>query len=131
MKVSSSAPLDENSIGLSAREKTRCAGSSVGTISPCGIDIFIGCLFDGTRNHRLNSLRRGDFTQSNISRLFDVFDRCVSPGTGVRRIQLSCTECIWWLRMRCVARSRWIWWMARTASRSSTPTCVVDEGAFE
>ncbi|MFE6014921.1 phospholipase effector Tle1 domain-containing protein, partial [Bacillus thuringiensis] len=89
MKVSSSAPLDENSIGLSAREKSRCAGSSIGTISPCGIDIFIGCFFDGTRNHRLNSLRRGDFTQSNISRLFDVFDRGILPGTGVRRSQFS------------------------------------------
>ncbi len=58
-------------------------------ISPCGIDVFIGCFFDGTRNHRLNSLRRGDFTQSNVSRLFDVFDRGILPGTGVRRSQFS------------------------------------------
>ncbi len=39
--------------------------------------------------------------------------------------------CTWWPRMKYAARSRWTWWMARTASRSSTPTCVVDEGAFE
>ncbi|AWT15984.1 DUF2235 domain-containing protein [Stenotrophomonas maltophilia] len=89
MRVSSSAPLGEDSIGLSVREKARCAGSSVGMISPCGIDIFIGCFFDGTRNHRLDSLRRGDFTQSNVSRLFDVFDRGILPGTGVRRSQFS------------------------------------------
>ncbi|WP_248858206.1 DUF2235 domain-containing protein [Stenotrophomonas maltophilia] len=32
---------------------------------------------------------RGDFTQSNISRLFDEFDRGIFPGTGVRRSQFS------------------------------------------
>ncbi|MBE5271164.1 DUF2235 domain-containing protein [Stenotrophomonas sp. B2] len=60
---------------LNDREAARNAGASAGSSSDCGTDLFLGCFFDGTRNHRLNSLRRQDKTESNISRLFDVFDR--------------------------------------------------------
>ncbi|HEL4111853.1 TPA: DUF2235 domain-containing protein, partial [Stenotrophomonas maltophilia] len=59
---------------LSLRETGRYAASCAGSESACGIDVSIGCFFDGTRNHRLASRMRGDMSESNVSRLFDVFD---------------------------------------------------------
>ncbi|MCU1091066.1 DUF2235 domain-containing protein, partial [Stenotrophomonas maltophilia] len=75
MRVAASSPASDNMTELNDREAARNAGASAGSSSDCGTDLFLGCFFDGTRNHRLNSLRRQDKTESNISRLFDVFDR--------------------------------------------------------
>ncbi len=75
MRVAASSPASDNMTELNDREAARNAGASAGSSSDCGTDLFLGCFFDGTRNHRLNSLLRQDKTESNISRLFDVFDR--------------------------------------------------------
>ncbi|WP_181358723.1 MULTISPECIES: DUF2235 domain-containing protein [unclassified Stenotrophomonas] len=60
---------------LSHRELARNAGATIGSSFDCGLELFVGCFFDGTRNHRLNSRRQGNQTESNVARLFEVFDR--------------------------------------------------------
>jgi len=84
MRVVVSSPASENITELNDREAARSAGASAGSSSDCGIDLFLGCFFDGTRNHRLNSLRRQDKTESNIARLFDVYDRDQGSSPGGR-----------------------------------------------
>ncbi|HDS1675385.1 TPA: DUF2235 domain-containing protein [Stenotrophomonas maltophilia] len=44
----------------------------------------MGCFFDGTRNHRLASKKRKDMSESNVSRLFDVYDLGRAKGIGRR-----------------------------------------------
>ncbi|HDS1650517.1 TPA: DUF2235 domain-containing protein [Stenotrophomonas maltophilia] len=53
------------------------------------MDVSVGCFFDGTRNHRLASKRRGDKSDSNVSRLFDVYDADQLRREGQRRKKFS------------------------------------------
>ncbi|HDS1653790.1 TPA: DUF2235 domain-containing protein [Stenotrophomonas maltophilia] len=53
------------------------------------MDLSIGCFFDGTRNHRLASKKRGDMSESNVSRLFDVYDADRLRSEGRRRNRFS------------------------------------------
>ncbi|HGM5881672.1 MAG: hypothetical protein KH046_11970 [Stenotrophomonas maltophilia] len=86
MRVAVSPPASDSSASLSHRELARNEGANVESSSDCGAGIFIGCFFDGARNHRLNYHRLGNKTESNISRLFEIFNRdffCF-PGYQVR-----------------------------------------------
>ncbi|HDS1129879.1 TPA: DUF2235 domain-containing protein [Stenotrophomonas maltophilia] len=74
---------------LSHREMARNAGATFESSSDCGVELFIGCFFDGTRNHRLNSHRLGNRTESNISRLFEIFDRDQSGSPGQRTVRFA------------------------------------------
>ncbi|MBH1431485.1 DUF2235 domain-containing protein [Stenotrophomonas maltophilia] len=74
---------------LNRRELARNAGAIFGSFSECGVELFIGCLFDGTRNHRLNSHRLGNKTESNIARLFGIFDRDQSRSPSRRAVRFA------------------------------------------
>ena len=74
MKVYVSPLVSGRPAHLSLRDAGRYAASCVASPSACGTDVSIGCFFDGTRNHRLASKRRGDRSESNVSRLFDIYD---------------------------------------------------------
>ncbi|WP_350259526.1 phospholipase effector Tle1 domain-containing protein [Stenotrophomonas riyadhensis] len=74
---------------MNDREAARNAGASSGSSSDCGTDVFLGCFFDGTRNHKLDSHRRQDKTESNIARLFDVYDRDQGSSPGGRAARFA------------------------------------------
>ena len=84
MRVVASPPAYENMTKLSRREMARNAAAGVDSFSDCGVELFIGCFFDGTRNHMLNSRRQRNQTESNVARLFDVFDRDQGASSGGR-----------------------------------------------
>ena len=89
MRVAVSPPAFGSMTKLSLREMARNASATVESSSDCGVELFIGCFFDGTRNHRLNSHRLGNRTESNISRLFEVFDRDQSGGPDRRSVRFA------------------------------------------
>ena len=84
MKVVAAPPMSDPSMQLSLNELGRYSASRIVTESDCGIDVSIGCFFDGTRNHRLASKKREDMSESNVSRLFDVYDLERAKGVGRR-----------------------------------------------
>lgn len=89
MRVAVSSPASEHLTRLNDREAARNAGASSGSSSDCGTDVFLGCFFDGTRNHKLDSHRRQDKTESNIARLFDVYDRDQGSSPGGRAARFA------------------------------------------
>ncbi|AWT15986.1 hypothetical protein DM611_17725 [Stenotrophomonas maltophilia] len=89
MRVAVSSPASEHLTRLNDREAARNAGASSGSPSDCGTDVFLGCFFDGTRNHKLDSHRRQDKTESNIARLFDVYDRDQGSSPGARAARFA------------------------------------------
>jgi Uncharacterized alpha/beta hydrolase domain (DUF2235) len=89
MKVYVSSPVSDRPAHLSLRDAGRYAASCVASPSACGTDVSIGCFFDGTRNHRLASKKRGDRSESNVSRLFDVYDADRLRSEGRRRNKFS------------------------------------------
>ncbi|HEL3179615.1 TPA: DUF2235 domain-containing protein [Stenotrophomonas maltophilia] len=74
---------------LNVRDLGRYAASLGAPKSDCGVDLSVGCFFDGTRNHGLASKRRGDMSESNVSRLFDVFDVDKSSMENGRKTKFS------------------------------------------
>ncbi|MRI45299.1 hypothetical protein D5301_24200, partial [Stenotrophomonas sp. MH181796] len=89
VRVRVSTPTSEQPTQLSSNEAGRYAASLSESGSDCGVDLSIGCFFDGTRNHRLVSKRRGDMSESNVSRLFDVYDADRLRSEGRRRQKFS------------------------------------------
>ncbi|UUS14586.1 DUF2235 domain-containing protein [Stenotrophomonas sp. CD2] len=89
MRVRVSTPTSEQPTRLSSSEAARYAASLSESGSDCGVDLSIGCFFDGTRNHRLASKKRGDMSESNVSRLFDVYDADRLRSEGRRRNRFS------------------------------------------
>ncbi|HDS1653792.1 TPA: DUF2235 domain-containing protein [Stenotrophomonas maltophilia] len=84
MKVNVAPSVSDPSTQLSLTELGRYSAFRMGAETDCGVDVSIGCFFDGTRNHRLTSKRRKDMSESNVSRLFDVYDLERAKGVGRR-----------------------------------------------
>ncbi|MBA0429583.1 hypothetical protein D7Y53_06440 [Stenotrophomonas maltophilia] len=84
MKVNVAPSVSDPSTQLSLTELGRYSAFRMGAETACGVDVSIGCFFDGTRNHRLASKKRKDMSESNVSRLFDVYDLERAKGVGRR-----------------------------------------------
>ena len=89
MRVTTSRPVSEAATRLNLQEEAKGAGAALGSSSDCGLDVSIGCFFDGTRNHRLNAHRLQNRTESNVARLFDVFDLEQMRKPGERAVRFA------------------------------------------
>ncbi|HFK2921979.1 TPA: hypothetical protein ACGY72_003182 [Stenotrophomonas maltophilia] len=87
--MTTSRPVSEAATRLNLQEEAKGAGAALGSSSDCGLDVSIGCFFDGTRNHRLNAHRLQNRTESNVARLFDVFDLEQMRKPGERAVRFA------------------------------------------
>lgn len=85
MKTSIAPACPDAPTTLNDRERARQAGNAVEPGGAgCGIELYLGCFFDGTRNHRENAIARGDHTESNVGRLFDAFNKDIDRRYSAR-----------------------------------------------
>ncbi|CUJ59210.1 MULTISPECIES: T6SS phospholipase effector Tle1-like catalytic domain-containing protein [Achromobacter] len=79
-------PCREIPSDLDFREQRKACqrmGEKAGT--DCSIELFFGFFFDGTRNNMYMSERAGNHTQTNVARLYSVFDDAVDPSYSARQ----------------------------------------------
>ncbi|MFY0478130.1 T6SS phospholipase effector Tle1-like catalytic domain-containing protein [Achromobacter marplatensis] len=65
------------------RKACQRMGEKAGT--DCSIELFFGFFFDGTRNNMYLSDKAGDHTQTNVARLYNVFDDTNDPSYSARQ----------------------------------------------
>ncbi|WP_198513077.1 T6SS phospholipase effector Tle1-like catalytic domain-containing protein [Achromobacter ruhlandii] len=65
------------------RKACQRMGEKAGT--DCSIELFFGFFFDGTRNNMYMSEKAGNHTQTNVARLYSVFDDTIDPSYSARQ----------------------------------------------
>ena len=79
-------PCREIPSDLDFREQRKACqrmGEKAGT--DCSIELFFGFFFDGTRNNMYMSEKAGNHTQTNVARLYSVFDDTIDPSYSARQ----------------------------------------------
>ncbi|VFR45147.1 Secreted protein Hcp [plant metagenome] len=65
------------------RKACQRMGEKAGT--DCSIELFFGFFFDGTRNNKFTSTAAGNHSETNVARLYEVFDDTVDPSYSARK----------------------------------------------